>query len=146
VVHSWPANPFVARFIGGSNVVAGRLDANCLVLDDGTPIRLAGCYSRAGPAMLAVRPDSVRLAPPGASTCVEGDVELCTWLGSVVEHAVRIAPDVTLLMRGPALGPDATPRHTAGARVALRWEADNERLFDAGGRAIEAATRETTHA
>ena len=44
-----------------------------------------------------------------------------------------IAPDTTLLARGPGLGPDATPRHTAGTRVALRWGPDDERLFDAAG-------------
>ena len=36
-VHSQPANPFVARFIGGSNLVTGRLDADDrLVLSDGS--------------------------------------------------------------------------------------------------------------
>ena len=53
---------------------------------------------------------------------------------------------MTLLARGPGLGPDATPRHTAGTRVALRWEAEDERLFDAAGHAMEADIRETSHA
>ena len=56
------------------------------------------------------------------------------------------APILTLLARGPGLGPDATPRHTAGTRVALRWEAEDERLFDAAGHAMEADIRETSHA
>jgi putative spermidine/putrescine transport system ATP-binding protein len=144
-VHSRPANPFVARFIGGSNIAVGRLDHNRLVLPDGTAITLAKRYADGGQATLAVRPDSVRLAPPGGGW-VEGEVELCTWLGAVVEHAVRIAPDITLLARGPGLGPDATPRHTAGARVALRWAAEDERLFDADSHAVEAEIRETSHA
>ena len=59
---------------------------------------------------------------------------------------MRIGPDLTLLARGPGLGPDATPRHTAGTRVALRWEAEDERLFDAAGHAMEADIRETSHA
>ena len=144
-VHTRPATPFVARFIGGSNLVAGRLDASRFLLPDGTAIRLANRYVGSGEATLAVRPDSVRLAVPG-NGCVEGEVELCTWLGAVVEHAVRIGPDLTLLARGPGLGPDATPRHTAGARVALFWGPDDERLFDAAGHAMEAVIRETSHA
>jgi ABC-type Fe3+/spermidine/putrescine transport system ATPase subunit len=144
-VHSRPANPFVARFIGGSNIVAGRRDGDRLVSRDGTVIALAGRYAGVGEATLAVRPDSVRLAPPGSGR-VEGEVELCTWLGAVVEHAVRIGPDLTLLARGPGLGPDATQRHTAGTRVALRWGAEDERLFDATGHAVEADIRETSHA
>jgi putative spermidine/putrescine transport system ATP-binding protein len=144
-VHTRPANPFVARFIGGSNVATGRLDGDRFVLPDGTAITLAGRYASTGEATLAVRPDSVRLGPPGSGR-LDGEVELCTWLGSVVEHALRIGPDLTLLARGPGLGPDATPRHTAGTRVALRWAAEDERLFDAGGHAMEAAIRETSHA
>ena len=143
-VHSQPANPFVARFIGGSNIVTGRLDANRLMLRDGTAIRLAGHYAAHGDATLAIRPDSVRLVQTGG--CVDGEVELCTWLGATVEHAVRIAADLTLLARGPGLGPDATPRHSAGTRVALRWGAEDERLFDAEGHAIKTSIRETSHA
>jgi hypothetical protein len=63
-----------------------------------------------------------------------------------VDHAVRIGPDVTLVARGPGLGPDAAPRHTAGTRVALRWGAEDERLFDAAGHAMQADIRETSHA
>ena len=43
----------------------------------------------------------------------EGAVELCTWLGSVVEHVVRLGPETTILTRGPALGRDAARRHAA---------------------------------
>jgi putative spermidine/putrescine transport system ATP-binding protein len=144
-VHSRPANPFVARFIGGSNVVSGRLERGRFVLPDGTAIAPASRYEDASEATLAVRPDSVRLTAEGPG-CVEGEVELCTWLGAVVEHAVRISPDVMLLVRGPALGADATPRHTAGTRVVLRWAPEEERLFDADGRAMEARIRETSNA
>ncbi len=144
-VHSRPANPFVARFIGGSNILTGRLEGDRFVLPDGTTIALANRYAGVGEATLAVRPDSVRLTAHGEG-CVGGDVELCAWLGAVVEHVVRISPDVTLLARGPGLGPDATPRHSAGTRVALRWAAEDERLFDAAGRAMEAHIKETTHA
>jgi ABC-type sugar transport system ATPase subunit len=145
-VHSSPANPFVARFIGGSNVVAGRQSDGRLAQDDGTAVfTLAKRYADERAATLAVRPDSVRLVPPGRGL-IDGEVELCTWLGAVVEHAVRVAPNLTLVTRGPGLGPDATPRHTAGTRVALRWEAEDERLFDSAGRAMQAVCRETSHA
>jgi putative spermidine/putrescine transport system ATP-binding protein len=144
-VHSSPANPFVARFIGGSNIVAGRLSDDRLALPDGPAFALANRYTDKGVATLAVLPDSVRLVPPGRGL-VDGEVELCTWLGAVVEHAVRIAPNLTVLARGPGLGPDATHRHTAGTRVALRWEPEDERLFDSEGRAMQVAIRETSHA
>ncbi len=144
-VHSRPANPFVARFIGGSNILSGRVVGNRFVLPGGAAVALANRYPDTAAATLALRPDSLRLAHDGGG-CATGEVELCTWLGAVVEHAVRIDADVTVLARGPGLGPDATPRHTAGTRVALRWEAEDERLFDAAGRAMEADIRETSHA
>ena len=145
-VHTHPANPFVARFIGGSNIVAGRAHEDRLMLQ-GAQISLAAHYAISGEATLAIRPDSLRLAAPGKAACIEGEVELCTWLGSVVEHAVRIAPDIMLLARGPALGRDATPRHSAGTRVALHWDASDERLFDADGHAMQQSIiRETNHA
>lgn len=139
-IHAQPANPFVARFIGGSNILAGRLDAGRrLVLADGTVLSLARRYANSGDATLAVRPDSVHLLAPDANACAEGEVELCTWLGSVVEHVVRLGPDTTVLTRGPALGRDAVRRHTPGTRVALAWEPDEERLFDADGNALAAS-------
>jgi putative spermidine/putrescine transport system ATP-binding protein len=144
-VHSSPANPFVARFIGGSNIVSGLLSDGRLAMADGTVFTLANRYADGGAATLAVLPDSVRLVAPGRGL-VDGEVELCTWLGAVVEHVVRIAPDLTLLARGPGLGPDATPRHTAGTPVALRWETADERLFGVEGRAMKAVSRETSHA
>ncbi len=143
-VHSQPANPFVARFIGGSNTVTGTSDGQTLALLDAR-IALAGRYAAKGEATLAIRPESLRLGAPG-SGCIDGEVELCTWLGSVVEHAIRISPEIVLLARGPGLGPDATPRHSAGTRVALRWGSEDEFLFDAEGRALGAEVRETSHA
>ena len=143
-VHGEPANPFVARFIGGSNIVTGRLLGNRLLLPDQTVLKLAGQYACDGDATLAVLPDSLRLAAPGHGL-VEGEVQLSTWLGAVVEFAVRITPDLTVLARGPGLGPGATPRHAAGTRVGLAWAAVDERVFDAQGRAMR-ARRETSHA
>ncbi len=149
-LHLRPDNPFVARFIGGSNIVPGRIDAGTsLIPDDGPPITLAAAYRHNGVASLAVRPDSIRLGAPGVSGArAEGSVELCTWLGATVEHVVRLSPDVAILVRGPGLGPDAAQRHAAGTRVTLHWSRDDEFVFDAADRPASAFSpeRETNHA
>jgi putative spermidine/putrescine transport system ATP-binding protein len=151
-LHLHPANPFVARFIGGANIVQGRIDSGTrLVLAEGPAIALAAAYRNTGSASLAVRPDSIRLGASGdGGARVEGTVELCTWLGATVEHVVRLSPDVTMLARGPGIGSEATPRRSAGTRVALLWTADDEFLFDAGDRPILASRyvqeKETKHA
>ena len=138
-IHAQPANPFVARFIGGSNILQGRLESRCLVLPDGTVLALAGQYADSAEVTLAVRPDSVHLLAPDSDARAAGVVELCTWLGSVVEHVVRLGPDTTVLTRGPALGRDAVRRHAPGTRVSLAWEPDEERLFSAEGNALTAS-------
>jgi putative spermidine/putrescine transport system ATP-binding protein len=153
-LHLHPANPFVAGFIGGTNILRGRIDTGThLLLDAATSIALAAGYRTTGAASLAVRPDSIRLGPPGQSSArTEGNVELCSWLGATVEHVVRLNADAAILARGPGLGPDATVRQPAGTRVSLHWSQEDEFLFDASDRPIPAAvhqfgpTRETNHA
>ncbi len=151
-LHLHPANPFVARFIGGSNVLPGHLDHGMnLMLAGGASVALAACYDAPGAATLAVRPDSIRLATSArGGPRVGGTVELSTWLGASVEHVVRVGPDLTILTRGPGLGQDATPRRPPGTRVTLHWDAADEFLFDRHERPvrpIDATTaRETSHA
>jgi putative spermidine/putrescine transport system ATP-binding protein len=152
-LHLQPANPFVARFIGGSNIVQGRIDTGTHLLLQDARIALAASYRNSGAASLAVRPDSIRLGAPGQSDArTEGTVELCSWLGATVEHVVRLSPNVAILTRGPGLGLDAIPRQPSGTRVSLHWSQDDEVLFDASDRPIPAAvphfspTRETNNA
>ena len=139
-IHARPVNPFVARFIGGNNILSGRLEGgHRLVLPDKTVVPLCGYYDGAGDATLAVRPDSVHLVPHRDDRLASGTVALCTWLGSVVEHVVQLGPDATVLVRGPALGRDAVTRYSPGTHVSLGWEAYEERLFDASGSTLEPA-------
>ncbi len=152
-LHLRPANSFVARFIGGSNILSGRLDSGTrLLLTDGASVSLAAAYRHTVQATLAIRPDNIRLASPGAAAArAMGEVELCTYLGSVVEHVVRIGPDATILTRGTGMGPNAAPRLPAGTSVALTWSAEAEHLFDHDDRAVSAdlavaaVQRETDH-
>ena len=141
-----PANPFVARFIGRSNLLAGRLGGGLLTLASGVPVALAGQYGASGAAQLAVRPETIRLRPAGAApqagARVAARVELCTYLGAVVEHVVRIGPDVTMLVRGHGIGAAAATRHEAGSAVELLWSAGDECLFDADDRPVAAAAGE----
>ena len=66
-LHLRPANPFVARFIGGSNVVQGRIDSGTKFLPANGRGDRAGRGLSTPPVRrrLAVRPDSIRLGEPG---------------------------------------------------------------------------------
>ncbi len=144
-----PASPFVARFIGRSNTVQGRLhDGTHLELDGGGAATLAARYAGAGRCTLAVRPERITLGP--APGCVSGRVELGTYLGAVVEHVVEIAPETRMVVRNPSGTARLFP---PGAVVALTWSAGGERLFDADDRPLlpldgirNEANRETSHA
>ena len=127
-----PATPFVASFIGQSNMLRGTLANGAdLVIGDRTRIALSRRYQAQGAACLALHPESVRLVEAGQKQGqVEGTVKLCTYLGAVLEHVVRLDSGPDIIVRGPGLGPDAARRHAPGARVALAWLAPAERVFD----------------
>ncbi len=129
-----PATPFVAGFIGQSNLVHGRLDAASLLTDGGDRIALAGRYRTAERACLAIRPESIRITP-GSAGRGQGTVKLCSYLGAVLEHVVRLDSGLDLIVRGP--GAEAR-RHATGERVGLTWRAVSERVFDEADRPVVA--------
>ena len=135
-----PATPFVAGFIGQSNLLRGRLTNGSDLLTEGHGrIALAGRYRASGAACLAIRPETIRLADSGtADARAEGTVMLATYLGAVVEYVVRLDSGLDVIVRGPALGPDAERRRPAGDRVCLRWTTAAERVFDEHDRPAEA--------
>ncbi|MBV9858946.1 MAG: ABC transporter ATP-binding protein [Alphaproteobacteria bacterium] len=133
-----PATPFVAGFIGHSNIVGGELqDGGCLVTERRARIVLAGRYHYRGAASLAVRPESIRLAPAEAENArAEGTVKLCTYLGTVLEHVVRLESGRDMIVRAPALGAEAARRWAPDERVSLTWSASAERVFNDDDRAV----------
>ena len=133
-----PASPFVARFIGQSNLLGGRLSAGSqLALEGGAAIALARRYADAPAATLSIRPETVHPGPPdGADTRVAGSVALTTYLGAVVELLVELDGGAQIVVRGPSIGPAAVPKLGAGERVGLRWSPVDERVFDANDHAL----------
>ncbi|HEX3348115.1 MAG TPA: ABC transporter ATP-binding protein [Acetobacteraceae bacterium] len=137
-----PETPFVARFIGNSNLVAGRLgDGSTLDCEGGARVALASRYAAAGSCALAIRPEKIAIAPAENATDVRasGIVQLSTYLGAIVEHVVRIGSDVQLVVRGP----NGARRFAPGERVALTWSHDSERVFDVTDRPAKSAATAT---
>ena len=64
-----PATPFVASFIGRSNMLEGTLAAPGTMAAAGATIRLAGEYAGAGACTLALRPERLSLGPPSLGAC-----------------------------------------------------------------------------
>jgi putative spermidine/putrescine transport system ATP-binding protein len=140
-----PASPFVAGFIGRSNLLRGQLqDGNELLTEGGGHIALAGRYTASGAACLAVRPESIRLANPGAPDArAMGTVMLATYLGAVLEYVVRTASGLDVIVRRPGHG-DVAHRRAAGEQVCLTWSEAAERAYDEHGLPVPAAPQTQT--
>ena len=125
-----PVTPFVAGFIGRSNMAPGELVEGGTVMADGAAIRLAGRYhAAAGPCTLALRPERLAIGDATKPGSVTGTVELASYLGAVREHLVRIGPTQRVVVRDLTAG--ASRLHDAGEIVVLSWDIGAERLFDA---------------
>ena len=113
-----PANPFVAGFIGGSNILAGRLQDDRLMLPDGgtialtRPLPAAGRQrSRCGRRAFALRRPAAPRASKARSSCAPISARRSSmWCGST--------PRPYVVVRGPGVGPDAAPPRSRRARGA----------------------------
>ena len=141
-----PRSPFVAGFIGRSNMVFGSLRDGCMLDVDGASLQLAGPFAGAGSCTLALRPERLRLGQAGGhgSGTVPGVVELASYLGAVREHLVRIGPELRIVVRDTTAL--ASPMLSAGDPVTVHWGAGAERLFDAADSAMPNARHHPTPA
>jgi spermidine/putrescine ABC transporter ATP-binding subunit len=139
-VYEYPANPFVADFIGESNVllttVVERNDQRCLLGMDpgGTPQ-----FSYAGPETglpdagqqisFVVRPEKMLIAVELNSEVrkLEGRIENVVYLGDTVKYVVNVEPDCRLALKQQVVG---KPRAFGiGTRVQVGWHDDDCRLM-----------------
>jgi spermidine/putrescine ABC transporter ATP-binding subunit len=130
-VYERPANPFVGRFLGEANLIAGTLAAEGgeivrLRLRSGEELRAPrGAWCDAGPASLFIRPERVEIAPDSSATgdleanTLAGTVRRCSFLGNILRYSVEIdgSAPVTVDLQNAA---GVTPL-PVGAKVALRW-------------------------
>ncbi len=89
-----PANEFVADFIGEANIIDVTIE-NIDSSNNNASIQLGsmalGLDARGlkpGKARLAVRPNRIKLCPPGSNNSVSGVVSKCTYVGNHMEYVV----------------------------------------------------------
>ncbi|MGW0203185.1 ABC transporter ATP-binding protein [Nonomuraea sp. NPDC003201] len=125
-VYRRPATRFVAQFIGAANVLegtvtgSGALDSGGIVVECG-PLSLRP----GGRAVVAVRPERIRLATPGpeagpATGGVAGTVGYRAFAGDAWHVEVRLADGRTLSVRVADTGAGDPP--SAGTSVLARWD------------------------
>jgi iron(III) transport system ATP-binding protein len=134
-VYARPANRLVADFMGLVNLLPGRVleaAAGRGVVAAG-PLRLALALSaslRAGDAVdVAIRPESIRLAPPGAALDdgVPARVEEQSYLGNLSEYQVVLEGGIRLRVQAPALAD-----FPAGAELHVAVDAAQCNVFPSG--------------
>jgi spermidine/putrescine transport system ATP-binding protein len=83
-----PATPFVARFLGVSNLLEGEADGDGNVrLNDGTIVRAPGSKGRKGPVAVGIRPEKIRLGA-GEENSLTGEVKERAYIGVSTQYIV----------------------------------------------------------
>jgi len=136
-----PATPFVAGFIGVSNLIhvrADRREGGTVVMDLGGGERIvANDSTGAAELEVTVRPEKIKLAAEGAAgtgSSVSGNVTEVVYLGSMTQLMVELRTGEHLVVH--RLNDEGTDP-AVGERVVLHWAADHSYVI--GGRASVAA-------
>jgi iron(III) transport system ATP-binding protein len=141
-IYSRPASEFVARFIGGTNLVPGRLLAEGIAgrratVEIAGGLRLTCTLMRDEPAnaqvMISARPEHFRLVPgtvPAAvsENALPGTIRQTTFLGATTRVEVVTAAGITLHVAGSsdaayAAGSDVTALVYIGRTTAVPRDA-----------------------
>ncbi len=139
-VYEHPANPFVADFIGESNIlpatVVERNDQRCLLGMEpgGTPRFSYAGRETALPNLgqrisFVVRPEKMLIADELTPEVrkLEGRIENVVYLGDTVKYVVSVGPDCRLALKKQMMG---GPRILGiGTRVQVGWHDEDCRLM-----------------
>jgi putative spermidine/putrescine transport system ATP-binding protein len=110
-VYERPASPFVADFMGFSNLLPVTVaSGGAAKLSSGRPVHIANAEVAVGANLLALRAEDIsvaKVAPDPAVNTVAGTVETATYRGAFVEYTMRLDDGVRLVGRGPAADPIA---------------------------------------
>ncbi|NQW11832.1 MAG: ABC transporter ATP-binding protein [Alphaproteobacteria bacterium] len=136
-LYEFPANRFVADFIGSVNLIEGQVEScdagivtlSCPDLPAPVVIRQQVTYATGTTAWLALRPEKIDITHEpdgdGTSNLAHGVVEEITYLGETSVYHVRVAPDVPLIKVSSAnLDRVTRRRFTWGDNVHLSWTSE----------------------
>ena len=122
-----PATPFVAGFLGVSNLLPGTISGNQVVLADGTTIAVSS-NGRSGAVAAGVRPEKVRLGEGGGANRLTGTVRETAYVG-VATQVIIETPCGMLSVWSQNAEAGAAPPAT-GAPVTLTWSLEATFVVD----------------
>jgi spermidine/putrescine transport system ATP-binding protein len=123
-----PATPFVARFLGVSNLLDGEAAGDGSVrLSDGTVLRAPASAGRKGPVAVGIRPEKIRLVA-GEENSLSGEVRESAYIGVSTQYIVATSHGlITVYVQNTdARSAGANP----GDQVTLSWSPDATFVVD----------------
>jgi spermidine/putrescine transport system ATP-binding protein len=125
-----PTTRFVAGFIGSTNLLHGRIEADGTVrLSSGEIGRVAHDGMAAGSEVeISVRPEAISIVPGSAPGAIKATVEQAAYLGTTMSYQLRTARGLALTVLSPKTG----ERLPVGSDVAVTWS-PSEALILGGG-------------
>ncbi len=119
-VFATPRSHFVAEFMGVTNLLPGRREADGFRLASGEMVGVAPGTAEPGELALAVRPERIDLRGPDGEG-MAAQIDLATYRGLVIDYRVKAASGLTLIARCPAPAVGGPPPLRAGEAVRLSW-------------------------
>jgi spermidine/putrescine transport system ATP-binding protein len=123
-----PATPFVARFLGVSNLLDGEAEGDGSVrLKDGTILRAPASAGRKGPVAVGIRPEKIRLGA-GQGNSLSGEVRESAYIGVSTQYIVATShgPITVYVQNTDARSTGANP----GDQVTVSWSPDATFVVD----------------
>jgi len=125
-VYERPNSRYVAEFLGAANILPAIAHAS------GTRLELSGsgitvCTATpvaAGPALLAIRPERMRLGETDAPNALHGVVVDRAYAGETLTHSVRLADGTVLRVTRSLRDGLGEAEAGMGERVTLSWRPD----------------------
>jgi spermidine/putrescine transport system ATP-binding protein len=123
-----PATPFVARFLGVSNLLEGQAlgDGN-VRLEDGTVVRAPAASGRNGPVAVGIRPEKIRLGRTDENA-LTGEVTERAYIGVSTQYIVSTPHGpITVYVQNSDAG--AAVLHP-GDQATVSWSPDSTFVVD----------------
>ena len=134
-LYEGPATPFVADFIGTSNLIEleiSQRDGELAVMDLGEGMRLVACDpgARPGPLRITVRPEKIRIGDREANggSRISGRIVEQIYLGSLSQTVVEVASGERLTVH--ELSDDEAGSRAPGAEVMLSWQEQHSLIVE----------------
>jgi len=130
-----PATPFVANFLGVSNLLVGTVeDARAVRLEDGTLVR-AAVNGRTGQVSAGVRPEKITIGRGGGVNELAGTVSETAYIGVATQLVVQTAAGVVQVFAQNLDPGGRVP--SPGDNVILSWAPESTFVVDWGERMEE---------